>query len=206
MREGKPATSEPVNRRARAGIETALEIGTGSQRSAITATTFHEMLRPAACFLRTRTTLPIISGRVSVNKIAADQSGATASVQRLAQLLPSQMSEPWHVSKPARQTGCRLRRSTGAGLTDGRRGDQRGQRTVGSVAFTVRRRGPSAEGLGLRNASGSRNVQHEEDGKLGHVERGDEERVRVVEDTTSRGQAAPTRHAFSAALAQRSLA
>merc|ERR1712194_761865 len=94
------ATSEPVNRSARAGIETtALEIGTGSQRSAIIATTFHEMLRPAACFLRTRTALPIISRKVSANRIAAYHSGATASVQSLAQLLPSQMSEPWHVSK-----------------------------------------------------------------------------------------------------------
>ena len=154
MREGKPATSEPVNRRARAGIETtALEIGTGSQRSAITATTFHEMLRPATCFLRARTALQIISRKVSANKIAAYHSGATASVQRLAQLLPSQMSEPWHVSKPARQTGCRLRRSADAGLADGRRGDQRGQRTVGSVAFTVRSSRPGAEGLGLPNAS-----------------------------------------------------
>ena len=51
----------------------------------------------------------------------------------------------------------------------------------------------------MRNASGRRNVQHEDEGKLGHAEHGDEERVRVVEDTTSRGQAAPaeivTRHA-----------
>ena len=90
--------------------------------------------------------------------------------------------------------------TTDAGAIQQVQSVRRGQRTVTSVAFTVRRRGPSAEGLGLRNASGSRNVQHEDDGKLGHVERGDEERVRVVEDTTSRGQAAPTRHAFSAAL------
>ena len=88
---------------------------------------------------------------VSANKIAAYQSGAKESVQRLAQLLPSQMSEPWHVSKPARQTRCRLRRSTG--LADGRRGDQRGQRTVGSVAFTVCSSRPGAERLGLPNAS-----------------------------------------------------
>ena len=88
---------------------------------------------------------------VSANKIAAYQSGATASVQRLAQLLPSQMSEPWHVSKPARQIGCRLRKC--AGLADGRRGDQRGQRTVGSVAFTVCSSRPGAERLGLPNAS-----------------------------------------------------
>ena len=55
----------------------------------------------------------------------------------------------------------------------------------------------------MRDASGRQHVQHEDDGKLGHAAHGDEERERVVEDTTSRGEAAPayivTRHALSGA-------
>ena len=127
MGDGKHATSLAVNRSACAGIETAaLEIGTGSQRSDITATTFHETLRPAMCFLRTRAVLPSRSRIVSASKVASYTRDASASVCTLAQLLPSQMSEPWHVSKPARQTRCRLHISMGAGVTDGRRGDQWG--------------------------------------------------------------------------------
>ena len=46
------------------------------------------------------------------------------------------------------------------------KGGRRGQRTVASVAFTVRRRGPSAERLGLRDASKIKKVQNEHGGKL----------------------------------------
>ena len=77
-------------------------------------------------------------------------------------------------------------------------GDRRGQRTVASVAFTVRRRGPSAERLGLRDASKMPKVQHEHGGKLDQEERGDEARV-SGDDGQRRGEAAPanivTRHA-----------
>ena len=182
MGDGKHATSLAVNRSACAGIETAaLEIGTGSQRSDITATTFHETLRPAMCFLRTRAVLPSRSRIVSASKVASYTRDASASVCTLAQLLPSQMSEPWHVSKPARQTRCRLHISMGAGVTDGRRGDQWGRRTVASVAFTVRCGRPSAERLGLPNASPSNS--HKEDnretpGKHDRVDHGHGGRVR----------------------------
>ena len=117
------------------------------------------------CFLMMRTMLPRTSRKVRVSTIALYTPAASASACTLAQLVPSQMSEPWHVSKPARQAGCRLRASTGAGWS-------KGQRTVTtSVAITVRHRGPSAERLGLRNASGSpMGVQHEKGAIQEHVE------------------------------------
>ena len=128
-------------------------------------------------------------------QIALNTPGAWASLCTLAQLVPLQMSEPWHVSKPARQVHvARL---------DGRRGDRRaqggrrGQRTVASVAFTVRRRGPSAERLGLRYASKMQNVQDEHGGKLDQEERGDEARV-SGDDGQSTPACIATRHAFRA--------
>eukprot|EP00964_Phaeocystis_antarctica_P132617 scaffold96741_cov64-Phaeocystis_antarctica.AAC.9 len=109
------------------------------------------------------------------------------------------MSEPWHSSKPARQEQ--------AARVDGCRGDRRaqggrrGQRTVASVAFTVRRCGPSAERLRLRDASKTPNVQHEHGGKLGQEKRGDETRV-GGDDGQRGGEEAPanivTSHAFRA--------
>ena len=73
------------------------------------------MLRPAMCFLTMRTMLPRTSSMVRVSTIALYTPAASASACTLAQLVPSQISEPWHVSKPARQAGRRLRASTGAG-------------------------------------------------------------------------------------------
>ena len=133
--------------------------------------TFHEMLRPAVCFLTMRTMLPSRNSMATGIQIAVYTTGAWASACTLAQFVPLQMSEPWHSSKPARKPV--------AGVIDECRGDRRvqggrrGQRTIASVAFTVRRRGPSAERLGLRDASGRRNVQHEDEGKLEHEHHGD---------------------------------
>ena len=83
-------------------------------------------------------------------------------------------------------------------------GDRRGQRTVASVAFTVRRRGPSAERLGLRDASKMPNVQHEHCGKLDQEEHGEDERV-SGDDGLRRGEETPavvvTSHGFRAAPA-----
>ena len=68
--------------------------------------TFHEMLRPAVCFLAMRTMLPIRNCMVIVIKLAVYAAGARASLCTLAQFVSLQMSEPWHSSKPARKPGA----------------------------------------------------------------------------------------------------
>ena len=98
---------------------------------------------------------------VRVSKIALHTPGASASAWTMAQLVPLQMSEPWHASKPARQAGCT---STGAQVQRAQC-DRRGQRTViTSEAIPVLSRGPHAERRGLLNAAGSPiAVEHEKD-------------------------------------------
>ena len=65
------------------------------------------MLRPAVCFLTMRTMLPSRYNMVTVIQIALNTPAVSAFACTLAQFVLLQMSEPWHVSKPTRRTGCR---------------------------------------------------------------------------------------------------
>ena len=107
-----------------------------------------------------------------------------------SQSVPAQMSEPWHLLKPARQAGRRWRvlgaRIDGcsrAGVIYGCRvqSDRRGQRTAIVVAFTVRFGGPFAKRLGLRRVT---LYPRERDNDAGdqrkeHVEAGADHRAHV---------------------------
>ena len=88
----------------------------------------------------------------------------------------------WHVSKPARQVGCTLRASMGAGVINGRR--VKGAVCLYGKPAWSQRKTPR---LGLHNASGSAimEVQNELEAKEGRVVHGVEERRLLFEKTTS---------------------
>ena len=117
MGEGMQGTSLPVARSASAGRETAA-VGTrntrrSAARNCMLMNTIHEMLKVRlrevrkVHFFFMGTMLPSRNRTVTVIQIALNTPGAWASVCTLAQFVPLQMSEPWHVSKPERRTGCR---------------------------------------------------------------------------------------------------
>ena len=108
--EGRPATSLPWNRVACADAETpAWMIGLRRKRRIIAASTFQAILRPAACFLTIRTMVTIRSRMHKMSVIRPYTQEAMAVDSTSSQSVPEQMSEPWHLLKPARQGGRRRR-------------------------------------------------------------------------------------------------
>ena len=84
----------PVNRIVCAGAETAAwTIGLRSQSAGNTASTFHSLLM-AACFLRVRTKVAIMSRSARTSKIMLMVLDACASDSTSSHLVPAQTSEP----------------------------------------------------------------------------------------------------------------
>ena len=106
--EGRQATSFAAYRFIPAGFETATwRIGSRKKTSGSTASNFQAMLRPLTCFLTMRTMVTIRSRKVTMLMAQPYMPAAWAAEFTSSQSVPAQMSEPWHVLKPARQAGRR---------------------------------------------------------------------------------------------------
>ena len=73
--------------------------------SGITASNLQAMLRPLTCFLTIRTMVTIRSRRTTKFMAMPYAQPTLAFASTSSQSVPAQMSEPWHLLKPARQAG-----------------------------------------------------------------------------------------------------